>query len=144
MHANLCQPANFIIIQRRNYKVGIELATSGFAVQCVIHWTTDARPDEKNAKIAILVNLGSRPLYGFNMAAFFITRNAQCLQPVSCYISLGNATATHGAASKRPLKNLELYNYPLHQNENIHDMKTSQEPVTLRSLQFSSEFGKMF
>ena len=134
-------PANFYNYSKKElqktifffkFLAGMELMTS--AVQCVIHWATDACPDERNEKIAILVNFVSRPLYVFNMAAFLITRKAQRLRPVSCYISHGNATATLGAASKRPLKNLELHNYLLHQNEYIHDTKTSQEPVTLRSL----------
>ena len=138
VHPNLCQPANFY-----NY-AGIELVISESAVQYLIHWATDARPYYKIAKIAILVNLVSRLPYVFNMAAFLKTMRVRCLRPVSCYISHANATATRGAATKRPLKNLELCNYPLRQNENIHDTKTSQEPVTLRSLQSSSEFGKMF
>ena len=69
----------FIIIQRRSYKekqfffkflAGVKLTTSGFAVQCIIHWATDARSDHMKAKNAILLNLVSRPLYVFNMAAF--------------------------------------------------------------------------
>ena len=45
---------------------------------------------------------------------------------------------------RRPLDNLEVYNYPHLQTENLHDTKTSREPETLRTLQSSSEFTKMF
>ena len=124
MHEIYASPPIFIIIQRTNYK-------EKHFFYCFY------RESE-------LVNLVSRPLYVFNMAVFLKTMRVRCLRLVSHYISHVNATATRGAAMKRPLKNLELYNYPLCQNENIHDTKTRQEPVTLQSLQSSSEFGKMF
>ena len=60
------------------------------------------------------------------------------------YVSYGNATITRRAAIRRPLENLEVYNYPHRQTENIHDTKTNREPETLRSLHSSSEFTKMF
>ncbi|MCV6631641.1 MAG: hypothetical protein OIF50_17475, partial [Flavobacteriaceae bacterium] len=60
------------------------------------------------------------------------------------YVSYGNATITHKAATRRPLENLEVYNYLHWQIENLHDTKTSGDPETLQSLQSSSEFTKMF
>ena len=42
------------------------------------------------------------------------------------YVSHGNAATTFGAAMKRPSENLELYNYPVRQTENVHDTKTMQ------------------
>ena len=60
------------------------------------------------------------------------------------YVSYGNATITRRGAIRRPLENLEVYNYPHRQTENLHDTKTSREPETLRSLQSSSESTKMF
>ena len=54
VHANLCQPANFYNyskkeLQRKTiyfsqFPAGVELATSDFADQCLIHWTTAAEP----------------------------------------------------------------------------------------------------
>ena len=60
------------------------------------------------------------------------------------YVSYGNATIARRAAIRRPLENLEAYNYPHQQTKNLHDTKTSRELETLRSLQSSSEFTKMF
>ena len=51
------------------------------------------------------------------------------------FVSYGNATITHRAAIRRSLENLEVYNYPHRQTENLHDMKTSREPETFPSLQ---------
>ena len=36
---------------------------------------------------------------------------------------------------KRPLENLEVYNYPHRQTENLYDTKTSRELECLRWLQ---------
>ena len=59
------------------------------------------------------------------------------------YVSYGNATITRRTAIiRRPLENLEEYNHPHWETENLHDTKTSREPETLRSLQSSSEFTK--
>ena len=54
VHANLCQLANFYNyskkeLQRKTiyfsqFPAGVELATSEFADQCLIHWTTAAQP----------------------------------------------------------------------------------------------------
>ena len=54
VHANLCQPANFYNyskkeLQRKTiyfsqFPAGVELATSEFEDQCLIHWTTAAEP----------------------------------------------------------------------------------------------------
>ena len=57
-------------------------------------------------------------------------------------VSYGNATITSRAAIRRPLENMEVYNYPHRQTENLHDTKASREPGTLRSVQSSSEFTK--
>ena len=58
--------------ERITNKNNFFFATSGFAGQCVIHWATEACPDQQAAKIAILVNLVSRPLCFFNMAVFSV------------------------------------------------------------------------
>ena len=122
MHANLCQFDNFYNYSKK------ELQTK--TTVCKNCYFSYVRP---------------QALYVSKMAAVsFRTREARCLRLVSCYVSHGNATATHGVAMKRPLQNLELHNYPLHQTGNINDTKTSREPETLRSLQASSEFRKMF
>ncbi|MCV6630749.1 MAG: hypothetical protein OIF50_12930, partial [Flavobacteriaceae bacterium] len=51
------------------------------------------------------------------------------------YVSHDNATTTCRAAMKRPLENLEVYNYPHRQTEDLYDTKTSRELQCLRSLQ---------
>ena len=57
--------------------------------------------------------------------------SSKCLRPVSIML----ATATpQSPAMKRPFENLEPYNYPHRQTENLHDTKTSLELERLRSL----------
>ena len=43
---------------------------------------------------------------------------------------------------KRPLENLELYNFSHGQTENFNDTKTSREPERLRSLHVGSDIIK--
>ena len=59
-------------------------------------------------------------------------------------VSYGNATITRRAAIRRPLENLEVYNYPHRRTENLHDTKTSRVPGTLRSLQLVLNLRKCF
>ena len=63
------------------------------------------------------------------------------------YVSHGNATTTLGAAMKKLSENLELYNYPLRQSENVHDTKAMQAESLRHFDVFNlplTEFRKMF
>ena len=131
----------FIIIQRRNYKekqfffsqypAGIELATSEFADQCLIHWTTAASLEILWQKLIFNCQACSQGPRIFSRWRPLFRASSKCLPPVSIML----ATATpQSPAMKRLLENLEPYNYPHRQTENLYDTKTSRELERLRSL----------
>ena len=104
------------------FLAGFELATIESAVQCLIHWTT----------AYLTVKLVPRALASFQDGSRFSEHlSSKCLRSVSIML----ATATpQSPAIKRPLENLEPYNYPHRQTENLYDTKTSRELERLRSL----------
>ena len=134
-------PTIFIIIQRRNYKekqrffsqypAGIELATSEFADQCLIHWTTAASLESLWQKLIFNCQACSQGPRIFSRWRPLFRASSKCLPPVSIML----ATAMpQSPAMKRLLENLEPYNYPHRQTENLYDTKTSRGLERLRSL----------
>ena len=104
VHANLCQPANFYNyskkeLQRKTiffsqFPAGIELSTSEFEDQCLIHWTTAVSLKHKRQKINIkLSSLFPGPSHLFKMAAAFQSK-LKVFTARFCYVSHGNATIT--------------------------------------------------
>ena len=115
VHANLCQPANFYNyskkeLQRKTifffqFPAGIELATSEFADQCLIHWTTAASLEHLRQKLTFNCQACSQGPRIFSRWRPLFRASSKCLRPVSVML----ATATpQSPAIKRPLENLEL------------------------------------
>ena len=119
-------PPIFIIIQRRNYKflAGVELTTSRSTVQCLIHWATAAGLELLLQKLIFNFQACCQGPCIFSRWRLLFRASSKCLRPVS--IMLDTATP-QSPAMKRPLENLELYNYSHRQTENLYDMKTSRE-----------------
>ena len=130
----------FIIIQRRNYKekqffskflAGVELAISESAVQYLIHLATAASVNLLLQKLIFNFQARSQGSRIFSRWQPLFRASSKCLWPVSIML----ATATpQSPAVKRPLENLEPYNYPHRQTKNLYDTKTSRELERLRSL----------
>ena len=100
--------ASFII----QHPAGVELATSGYAVQCLIHWATAAGLPLQVQKLIFNCKARSQGPRIFSRWRPLVRASLKCLRPVSIML----ATATpQSPAMKRPLKNLELYNYPYRQ-----------------------------
>ena len=137
MHANLCQPANFYNYELQiktfffQFPAGLELATSGSAVQCLIHWAMAAGLDLLLQKLIFNCQARSQGPHIFSRWQLLFRASSKCLRPVSIML----ATATpQSPAMKRPLENLELYNYPHRQTKNLYDTKTSRELERHQSL----------
>ena len=133
-------PLIFIIIQRRNYKekqffckflAGVELAIFKSAAQCLIHWATAGSANLLLQKFIFNCQARSQGPRIFSRWQPLFRANSKCLRPVS--IMLARATP-QSPAMKRPLENLEPYNYPHRQTENVYHTKTSRELERLRSL----------
>ena len=133
-------PPIIIIMQRTNYKwnnlffqflAGFELATSESAVQCLIHWTTAGNLNTSLQKLIFKCQARSQGPRIFSRWQPLFRASSKCLRSVS--IMLVTATP-QSPAIKRPLENLEPYNYPHRQTENLYDTKTSRELERLRSL----------
>ena len=100
VHANLCQPANFYNyskkeLQRKTFffsqfPAGIELATSEFADQCLIHWTTAASLEHLRQKLIFNYQAGSQGPRIFSRWWPLFRASSKCLRPVSVML----ATAT--------------------------------------------------
>ena len=133
-------PPIFIVIQRKNYKgkqffskflVGVKLAISESAVQCLIHGATAASVNLLLQKLIFNCQACSQGPRIFSRRQPPFRASSKCLRPVSIML----ATATpQSPAMKRPLENLEPYNYPHQQTENVYNTKTSRELERLRSL----------
>ena len=115
VHANLCQPANFNNyskkeLQRKTisfsqFPAGIELATSEFSDQRLIHWTTAASLEHLRQKLIFNCQACSQGPRIFSRWRLLFRASSKCLRPVSVML----ATATpQSPAMKRPLENLEL------------------------------------
>ena len=133
-------PPIFIIIQRRNYKekqfffkflAGVELAICESAGQCLIHWTTAGSANLLMQKLIFNCQARSQGPRIFSRWQPLFRASSKSLRPVS--IMLARATP-QSPAMKRPLENLEPYNYPHRQTENVYHTKTSRELERLRSL----------
>ena len=133
-------PPIFIIIQRRNYKekqfffkflAGVELAISESAGQCLIHWTTAGSVNLLLQKLIFNCQARSQGPRIFSRWQPLFRASSKCLRPVSIMLATGTPQSP---AIKRPLENLEPYNYPHRQTENVYDTKTSRELERLRSL----------
>ena len=135
-------PPILIIIQRRNYKekqffskflARVELAIPESAFQCLTHWTTAASVHLILQKLIFNCQARSQGPRIFSRTQPLFRASSKCLRPVSIML----ATATpQSPAMKRPLENLEPYNYPHRQTENVYDTKTSRGLERLRSLHF--------
>ena len=113
------------------FLAGFELATSESAVQCLIHWTTAENLNIPLQKLIFNCQARSQGARIFSRWQTLFRASSKCLRPVSIML----ATATpQSPAIKRPLENLEPYNYPHRQTENLYDTKTSRELERLRSL----------
>ena len=113
------------------FLAGFELATSESAVQCLIHWTTAENRNMPLQKLIFNCQARSQGPRIFSRWQPLFRASSKCLRPVSIML----ATATpQSPAMKRPLENLEPYNYPHRQTENVYDTKTSRELERLRSL----------
>ena len=133
-------PPIFVTIQRRNYKekqffskflAGVELAISESAVQCLIHWATAGSDNLLLQKLIFNCQARSQGPRIFSRWQPLFRASSKCLRPVSIML----ATATpQPPALKRPLENLEPYNHPHRQTENVYHTKTSRELERLRSL----------
>ena len=130
----------FIIIQRRNYKekqffskflAGVELTISESAVQCLIHWATAGSDNLLVQKLIFNCQARSQGPRIFLRWQPLFTASSKCLQPVSIMLAMA---VPQSPSMKRPLENLEPYNYPHRQTENVYDTKTSRELEHLRSL----------
>ena len=87
------------------FPVGIELATSEFADQCLIHWTTAASLEHLRPKLIFNCQACSQGPHIFSRWRPLFRASSKCLRPVSVML----ATATpQSPAMKRPLENLEL------------------------------------
>ena len=135
-------PSIFIIIQRRNYKekqfcskflAGVELAISESADQCLIHWATAARVVLLLQRLIFNCQARFQGPRIFSRWQPLFRASSKCLPPVSIMLV---AATPQSPAMKRPLDNLEPYNYPNRQTENVFDTKTSRELERLRSLHF--------
>ena len=136
--SHLCMPI-FIIIQRRNYQekqfffkflAGVELPISESAGQCLIHWATGS-VNLLLQKLIFNCQARSQGSRIFSRWQPLFRASSKCLRPVS--IMLARATP-QSPAMKRPLENLEPYNYPHRETENVYHTKTSRELERLRSL----------
>ena len=133
-------PIFIIIIQRRHYKekqffskflAGVELVISKSAVQCLIHWAMAASVNFLLQKLIFNCQACSQGPHIFSRWQPLFRASSKCLWPVSIML----ATATpQSPAMKRPLENLEPYNYPPRQTENVYNTKTSRGLERLRSL----------
>ena len=133
-------PPIFIIIQRRNYKekhffsqflAGVELAISESGIRRLIHCATAASVNLLLQKLIFNCQTRSQGPRIFSRWQPLFRASSKCLRPVSIMLS----TATpQSPAMKRPLENLEPYNYPHRQTENVYDTKTSRELERLQSL----------
>ena len=133
-------PPIFIIIQRRNYTerqffskflAGVELAISESAVQSLLHWATAGKINSILQKLIFHCQARSQGPRIFSRWQPLFRASSKCLRPVSIML----ATATpQSPAMKRPLENLEPYDYPHRQTENVYHTKTSRELERLRSL----------
>ena len=113
------------------FLAGVELSTSGSAVRCLIHWATAAPLDPPLQKLIFNCQARSQGPRIFSRWWPLFRASSKCLRPVSIML----ATATpQSSAMKRPLENMELYNYPHRQTENLYNTKTSRELERLRSL----------
>ena len=141
VHANLCQPANFYNyskkeLQRKTFffckfLAGIDLAISESAGQCLIHWATAGSANLLLQKLIFNCQARSQGPRIFSRWQPLFRASSKCLRPVSIML----ATATpQSPAMKRPLENLEPYNYPHRQTENVYHTKRSRELERLRSL----------
>ena len=138
-------PPIFIIIQRRNYKekqffskflAGVKIAISESAVQCLIHWAMAASVNLLLQKLIFNCQARSQGPRIFSRWQPLFRASSKCLRPVSIML----ATETpQSPAMERPFENLEPYNYPHPQTENLYDTKTSRELERLRSLMSSSD-----
>ena len=133
-------PPIFIIIQRRNYKekqfffkflAGVKLAISESGGQCLIHWATAESVNLLLQKLILNCQARSQDSRIFSRWQPLFRASSKCLRPVS--IMLARATP-QSPAIKRHLENLETYNYPHRQTENVYHTKTSRELERLRSL----------
>ena len=113
------------------FLAGFELATSESAVQCLIHWTAAENLDIPLQKLIFNCQARSQGPRIFSRWQPLFRASSKCLRSVS--IMLATATS-QSPAIKRPLENLEPYNYPHRQTENLYDTKTSRELERLRSL----------
>ena len=115
VHANLCQPANFYNyskkeLQRKTiffpqFPAGIELSTSEFEDQCLIHWTTAVSLEYLRQKLIFNCQACSQGPRIFSRWRPLLRVSSKFLRPVSVML----ATATpQSPAMKRPLENLEL------------------------------------
>ena len=141
MHANLCQPANlynyaknelqiktffFFSLQRESNSRPLNLQSSMLSTRLRRHALIS---NSKNEYLYCQVRSQSPRVYS-RWRPLFRARS-KCLRPVSIML----ATATlQSPAMKRPLENLELYNYSHGQTENFNDTKTSRDPESLQSL----------
>ena len=73
------------------FPAGIELVTSEFADQCLIHWTTAASLEHLRQKL--IFNCQACSLVLFKMAAAFQSK-LKVFTARFCYVSHGNATIT--------------------------------------------------
>ena len=113
------------------FLAGFELTTSESTVQCLIHWTTAENLNMPLQKLIFNCQARSQGPRIFSRWQPLFRASSKCLRPVSIML----ATATpQSPAMKRPLENLEPYNYPHRQTENVYDTKTSRELERLRSL----------
>ena len=141
-------PPIFIIIQRRNYKekqfflqflAGVELATSESAVQ----WATAGNVNLILQKLIFNCEARSQGPRIFSRWQPLFRASSKCLRPVS--IMLARATP-QSPAMKRPLENLEPYNYPHRQTENVYHTKTSPRAgaSSIVACLVLTEFRRMF
>ena len=137
---HICACKFMLARQRRTYKekqffskflTGVELAISESAVQCLIHWATAGSANLLLQKLIFNCQARSQGPRIFSRWQPLFRANSKCLRPVSIML----ATATpQSPPMKRPLENLEPYNYPHRQTENVYHTKTSRTLERLRSL----------